>query len=60
MAGRVPADIRAQGGVARMSDPELVIQIRSCHDSGDGEMPHRPFRRGILQSLGIDYRRVQC
>src|SRR5215208_6949926 len=24
---RVPADIRAQGGVARMSDPELVHQI---------------------------------
>src|SRR6266581_897433 len=25
---RVPADIRAQGGVARMSDPELIIQIK--------------------------------
>lgn len=24
---RVPADIRAEGGVARMSDPELIIQI---------------------------------
>src|SRR5271154_804821 len=24
---RVPADIRADGGVARMSDPELIIQI---------------------------------
>jgi pyridoxal 5'-phosphate synthase pdxS subunit len=24
---RVPADIRAQGGVARMSDPELILQI---------------------------------
>ena len=24
---RVPADIRAQGGVARMSDPELIRQI---------------------------------
>src|SRR5207302_5873282 len=27
---RVPADIRAQGGVARMSDPELVIQIKEA------------------------------
>src|SRR5256712_9329678 len=25
---RVPADIRAQGGVARMSDPELIIKIK--------------------------------
>ena len=25
---RVPADIRAQGGVARMSDPELIIRIK--------------------------------
>ncbi|MFL7790782.1 MAG: pyridoxal 5'-phosphate synthase lyase subunit PdxS, partial [Anaerolineae bacterium] len=24
---RVPADIRAQGGVARMSDPEKIIEI---------------------------------
>ena len=27
---RVPADIRAQGGVARMSDPELIIRIREA------------------------------
>ena len=26
---RVPADIRAQGGVARMSDPDLIDQIIS-------------------------------
>src|SRR2546429_9732315 len=25
---RVPADIRAHGGVARMSDPELILQIK--------------------------------
>jgi len=24
---RVPADIRANGGVARMSDPELILRI---------------------------------
>src|SRR5262249_16040326 len=27
---RVPADIRAQGGVARMSDPELIAQIKDA------------------------------
>src|ERR1700693_5371906 len=27
---RVPADIRAHGGVARMSDPELIIQIKAA------------------------------
>jgi pyridoxal 5'-phosphate synthase pdxS subunit len=27
---RVPADIRAQGGVARMSDPELILQIMNA------------------------------
>src|SRR5438094_6015599 len=27
---RVPADIRAAGGVARMSDPELIQQIKDA------------------------------
>ena len=27
---RVPADIRAQGGVARMSDPELIEAIKDA------------------------------
>ncbi|NJN66108.1 MAG: pyridoxal 5'-phosphate synthase lyase subunit PdxS [Chloroflexaceae bacterium] len=27
---RVPADIRAQGGVARMSDPELILAIKEA------------------------------
>lgn len=27
---RVPADIRAAGGVARMSDPELILEIRKA------------------------------
>src|SRR5881409_3781575 len=27
---RVPADIRKQGGVARMSDPEKIIEIMEC------------------------------
>ena len=44
---RVPADIRAQGGVARMSDPALIEAIQAGgHDPGDGQGPHRPLRRG--------------
>jgi pyridoxal 5'-phosphate synthase pdxS subunit len=27
---RVPADIRAQGGVARMADPEKIMEIQAC------------------------------
>ena len=27
---RVPADIRAQGGVARMSDPQMIIDIKEA------------------------------
>ena len=27
---RVPADIRAQGGVARMADPEKIVEIQEC------------------------------
>ena len=42
---RVPADIRAQGGVARMSDPDLIDDIIADRvDSGHGEGPHRALR----------------
>ena len=44
---RVPADIRAQGGVARMSDPDLILAHHGDRlDPGHGEVPHRAFRRG--------------
>ena len=54
---RVPADIRAQGGVARMSDPDMIESIigsvsipvmakaRICHF----------VEAQVLQSLGVDY-----
>ena len=54
---RVPADIRASGGVARMSDPELITRImetvsipvmakcRICHF----------VEAQILEALGVDY-----
>ncbi len=44
---RVPADIRAQGGVARMSDPDIIDAIIVDRlDPGHGQGPHRPLRRG--------------
>ena len=44
---RVPADIRVQGGVARMSDPEMIQRDPGGGlDPGDGEVPDRPLRRG--------------
>ena len=44
---RIPADIRADGGVARMSDPEMISGIQEAViDPGHGQVPHRPLRRG--------------
>ena len=43
---RVPADIRATGGVARMSDPGLIESImKAVTHPGHGEVPHRAFCR---------------
>src|SRR6188472_314991 len=53
---RVPADLRAQGGVARMSDPELVIQIKEAVTipvMAKCRIGHF-VEAEILQSLGID------
>ena len=54
---RVPADIRSQGGVARMSDPDLIdgiiatVSIPVMAKARIG-----PFVEAqILQSLGVDY-----
>src|SRR5437764_14849571 len=53
---RVPADIRAHGGVARMSDPELILQVSDAVSSPVmakariGDFVHAQ----ILQSLGGD------
>ena len=41
---RIPADIRAAGGVSRMSDPKMIRGISgSRFHSGYGKMPHRPL-----------------
>ena len=41
---RIPADIRAAGGVSRMSDPKMIRGIQECSfHSGYGEVPYRPL-----------------
>ena len=54
---RVPADIRAQGGVARMSDPDLIdgiINTVSIPVMAKARIGHF-VEAQILQSLGVDY-----
>src|SRR5213595_89205 len=53
---RVPADIRAQGGVARMSDPELIIQIKKAVTipvMAKCRIGHF-VEAEILQAIGVD------
>ena len=54
---RVPADIRAQGGVARMSDPQMVESIMKAVTipvMAKVRIGHF-VEAQILQALGIDY-----
>lgn len=54
---RVPADIRAQGGVARMSDPDMIdgiINAVSIPVMAKARIGHF-VEAQILQSLGVDY-----
>jgi pyridoxal 5'-phosphate synthase pdxS subunit len=54
---RVPADIRADGGVARMSDPEMVLGIMdavSIPVMAKCRIGHF-VEAQILESLGVDY-----
>jgi pyridoxal 5'-phosphate synthase pdxS subunit len=54
---RVPADIRAQGGVARMSDPELIVQIKQAVTipvMAKARIGHF-VEAQVLEALGIDY-----
>jgi len=54
---RVPADIRAQGGVARMSDPDLIEKIMSTVTipvMAKCRIGHF-VEAQILESIGIDY-----
>lgn len=54
---RVPADIRANGGVARMSDPELILQIMdavSIPVMAKCRIGHF-VEAQILEAIGVDY-----
>lgn len=54
---RVPADIRAQGGVARMSDPELILQIMDAVTipvMAKVRIGHF-VEAQILEAIGVDY-----
>lgn len=54
---RVPADIRTEGGVARMSDPDLIdgiIEAVSIPVMAKARIGHF-VEAQVLQSLGVDY-----
>jgi pyridoxal 5'-phosphate synthase pdxS subunit len=54
---RVPADIRAQGGVARMSDPDMIdgiIDAVSIPVMAKARIGHF-VEAQVLQALGVDY-----
>jgi pyridoxal 5'-phosphate synthase pdxS subunit len=54
---RVPADIRVQGGVARMSDPELILQIMDAVTipvMAKVRIGHF-VEAQILEAIGVDY-----
>jgi len=57
MCERVPADIRAQGGVARMSDPEMIAQIQATVTipvMAKARIGHF-VEAQVLQAIGVDY-----
>ncbi len=54
---RVPADIRADGGVARMSDPQLILEIMdavSIPVMAKARIGHF-VEAQILEAIGVDY-----
>ena len=54
---RVPADIRAQGGVSRMSDPDMIdgiIAAVSIPVMAKARIGHF-VEAQVLESLGVDY-----
>ena len=54
---RVPADIRADGGVSRMSDPEMILGIQAAVSipvMAKTRIGHFAEAQ-ILQALGVDY-----
>jgi pyridoxal 5'-phosphate synthase pdxS subunit len=59
---RVPSDIRAQGGVARMTDPKIIQEIIEALREANYEIPVMAKARighfveaQILEALGVDF-----
>src|SRR4051812_26342971 len=59
---RVPSDIRAQGGVARMTDPKIIRDIIAALREAEYEIPVMAKARighfveaQILEALGVDF-----
>ena len=62
---RVPADIRASGGVARMSDPELILRIMETVSIPVSRNAHQfqflatpPSRTNPVTRLGVSAEKV--
>src|SRR3954466_8683467 len=54
---RVPSDIRAAGGVARMSDPDMILGIKAAVSipvMAKARIGHF-VEAQILEALGVDY-----
>lgn len=54
---KIPSDIRRDGGVARMTDPELIVEIKQCVSipvMAKVRIGHF-VEAQILQELGIDF-----
>lgn len=54
---RVPADIRAEGGVSRMSDPEMILEIKNAVKipvMAKCRIGHF-VEAQVLEAIGIDY-----
>jgi len=59
---RVPSDIRAQGGVARMTDPQIIRQIMDALKEHNYDVPVMAKARighfveaQVLEALGVDF-----
>jgi pyridoxal 5'-phosphate synthase pdxS subunit len=59
---RVPSDIRAQGGVARMTDPKVIVDIIEALREARYEIPVMAKARighfveaQVLEALGVDF-----
>ena len=57
---RVPADIRKEGGVARMADPEIVLRISLHRDGHDFTEAERVMLNLLLPHVSLARQRLQA